>query len=52
LDKEGFDVEIGKRFEKRIVSLQNLKTFYCFGINVDCVVDMNGHWEVNKGETN
>jgi hypothetical protein len=46
LDKEGFDIEIGKRFEKRRVSLQNLKKVYCFGINVDSVVDMNGHWEI------
>jgi hypothetical protein len=46
LDKEGFDVEIGKLFEKRTVSLQNIKTFYCFGINVDAVVDMNSHREI------
>jgi hypothetical protein len=46
LDKEGFDIEIGKRFEKRTVSLQNPKKVYCFGINVDYVVDMNGHWEI------
>jgi hypothetical protein len=46
LDKEGFDIEIGKRFEKRTMSLQNLKKVYYFGINVDAVVHMNSHWEI------
>jgi hypothetical protein len=46
LDKEGFDIEIGKLFEKRTFSLQNLKKVYCFGINVDAVVDINSHWRI------
>jgi len=46
LDKEGFDIEIGKRFEKRTLSLQNLNKVYCFGINEDTVVDMNSHWKI------
>jgi hypothetical protein len=46
LDKEGFDVEMGKRFEKRTLSLQNLKKVYWFGVNVGAVVDVNSHWEI------
>jgi len=46
LDKVGFDVEIGKRFEEITVSLQNLRKVHYFGINVDAVVDVNSHWEI------